>query len=103
MRKFMLLVLLLIGTNPLYVQSSNRVQARPSPVTRLLKIDGKYQPVRGMNLAWLNGCYGHDFGGHPAHRDWETGATYDSATVISVVPTPLWMTLNSNLLQPDAS
>lgn len=66
MRKFMLLVLLLIGTNPLYVQSSNRVQARPSPVTRLLKIDGKYQPVRGMNLAWLNGCYGHDFGGHPA-------------------------------------
>jgi hypothetical protein len=39
----------------------------------LLKIDGKYQPVRGMNLAWLNGCYGHDFGSSPAHRDWGTG------------------------------
>ncbi len=23
-----------------------------------------------MNLAWLNGCYGHDFGHLPAHLDW---------------------------------
>ncbi len=37
----------------------------------LLKIDGKYQPVHGINLAWLNGSHGHDFGHLPAHPDWK--------------------------------
>ncbi len=45
-------------------------QSRSRPRQHLLKIDGKYQAVRGINLAWLNGCYGHDFGHLPAHLGW---------------------------------
>jgi hypothetical protein len=48
-------------------------QSRPGPRARLLKLDGKYQHVRGMNLAWLNNCYAHDFGRMPEHRDWGIG------------------------------
>jgi hypothetical protein len=47
-------------------------QAQSRPRQNLLKIDGKYQPVHGINLAWLNGAYGHDFGHLPAHPDWKS-------------------------------
>lgn len=83
-RTFILLILLVIGTTPLYAQNRRdqarkpATQARRSTTTRLLKIDGKYQYVRGMNLAWLNGCYRHDFGHSPAHRDWGVGFNANS-------------------------
>ncbi len=38
--------------------------------TKLLKLDGRPQPIRGINLAWLNGSYGHDFGRSQEHPDW---------------------------------
>ncbi len=38
---------------------------------RLLKLGGKPTYVHGINLTWLNGACGHDFGELPAHPDWE--------------------------------
>jgi Cellulase (glycosyl hydrolase family 5) len=58
-------VIMLVGlVTTVLAQSRSRLREH------LLKIDGKYQPVRGMNLAWLNGCAGHDFGHLPEHPDW---------------------------------
>src|SRR4051794_37153305 len=47
--------------------------ALPKPLvaqSRLLKLDGKPQPIRGMNLAWLNGWCRHDFGRSPVYPEW---------------------------------
>lgn len=50
-------------------------RSRTAGGARLLKIGGKYEHVRGINLAWLNGACGHDFGRMPAHPDW--GVAFD--------------------------
>jgi hypothetical protein len=36
----------------------------------LLPVGGKLQRVHGINLAWYNGAYGHDFGLSPLHPQW---------------------------------
>ena len=41
--------------------------------SHLLPVGGKRQPVHGMNLAWLNGQYDHDFGFNALHPDWGCG------------------------------
>src|ERR1035438_3876014 len=50
-------------------------QSRSRSRQHLLKIDGEYQPVRGMNLPWLNGCHTHDFGHSPKNPEWGVGFT----------------------------
>jgi aryl-phospho-beta-D-glucosidase BglC (GH1 family) len=77
MRTLIILLVLLLVSSPLYAQSRGKKAQRRASSTRLLKIDGKYDYVRGMNLAWLNGCYGHDFGHLPAHPDW--GVSFNAA------------------------
>jgi hypothetical protein len=54
---------------------------QPQVQPRLLKIDGQPQYVRGINLAWLNDAYGHDFGHSHEHPDW--GVAFDSNNIDS--------------------
>lgn len=72
-RTLVVLILLLVSTNPLYAQSKSKNKKVHRLPVRLLKIDGKYQHVRGMNLAWLNNAYGCDFGHSPEHPDYGIG------------------------------
>jgi hypothetical protein len=52
----------------LLAQATSKPPASGGP--GLLRIDGVYRPVKGINLAWLNGQYGHDFGLSPVNPQW---------------------------------
>lgn len=49
------------------------IEVFPEQITderHLLPVGGKLQRVHGINLAWYNGAYGHDFGLSPLHPQW---------------------------------
>jgi len=48
----------------------------PPAGAQLLPINGGNTFVKGANLAWLDGAYGHDIGINPIHPDW--GCAYNA-------------------------
>ena len=60
------IIVLCSDFNPLLAQS----KAKAPSVAAYLKVGDSKQPVKGINLAWLNGAYRHDFGADPLHPDW---------------------------------
>ena len=55
---------------PLSLNAQKRPPKKPKPVNSLLMVGGTPQHIKGINLTWLNGAYGHDFGHLPNHPDW---------------------------------
>ncbi len=66
------LVIIFITLMPINAQTTTPKsdRKRTTSMISLLKVQGKEQPIRGINLAWLNGMYRHDFGINPLHKDW---------------------------------
>lgn len=48
---------------------------------RFLPVDGKREFIKGVNLPWFDGAYGHDFGRYQQHPDWDISYTPAKAEV----------------------